>query len=965
MRIIIVRFKNINSLADEWEIDFSLPQFSENGLFVITGKTGSGKSSILDAVSLALYGKTPRFPDIKNNPIDEVMTRGAKDSYAEVEFEVNHKIYRSSWKIERNRNGNLNPVRRNISDENNVILAEQIKSCDAKIVEILGLTFEQFTKVILLAQGSFAAFLQADKADKGELLEQITGTEIYGEISKRVFERCRSENRKLENISIELSAVKVLPEEEVGCLQKEIAEIEEQKTALEKELLSVETARKWLNDLADLRKQIDASKDKLPNLENAVNVANSALQNAEHELKLLKEEQERVTALFVKVRELDTKIAEKNSMLNPLTEAINALENEISQSKDDLTAKRIDNEQIAKVLHEKTSLANDKSKALQSLKSELAELLGGKQIADYQAEKERIIAFGKEIANMISTIKQLISSRSEIEKNEKIIIQNSAMEEELSESLAAEYKSLKAAESQIALLQENILLAKTVQSLEQHRQSLEDGKECPLCGATEHPFAKGNAPRMGDREKELKSLQEHLSDMQKQISTSEKRFAKTGSDRENAQKNKALEENKLIENRKKLEIILSETVELEHRIPAITEDGNSMDDLEKIRQAELEKYNRINCIVENAVKTESAISSLRDIEIPKINSEIDVINNKIVDLRIAVTALSASITEKDVQLKTQCAERERVLNERRQLENVRKELFGDKIVDMEEKRLKKAVDDKEQVKNASENAKNAAFAKLTEIKAVIAQNEKRLSENQSKEITGKTLDELQKEWDEKKTLSDELSQKTGANRQALETNRRNYERNRQILAEKDKQQAVCDKWQRLNVLIGSADGKKYRNFAQALTFENLISLSNRQLRKMSERYILKRVGDAANPFELSVIDKFQNCDERTVQNLSGGEKFIVSLALALGLANMASRNMRIDTMFIDEGFGTLDSDYLDVALSVLSNLQNEGKLIGVISHLTELKERIATHIEVTPQGGGHSKIEIKTEAGSF
>ncbi|MDR3338739.1 MAG: ATP-dependent endonuclease, partial [Candidatus Symbiothrix sp.] len=98
---------------------------------------------------------------------------------------------------------------------------------------------------------------------------------------------------------------------------------------------------------------------------------------------------------------------------------------------------------------------------------------------------------------------------------------------------------------------------------------------------------------------------------------------------------------------------------------------------------------------------------------------------------------------------------------------------------------------------------------------------------------------------------------------------------------------------------------------------------------------------------------------RTAQNLSGGEKFIVSLSLALGLANMASRNMCIDTMFIDEGFGTLDSDYLDVALSALSNLQNEGKLIGVISHLSELKERIVTHIEVTSKGNGHSQIEIR------
>jgi exonuclease SbcC len=160
-------------------------------------------------------------------------------------------------------------------------------------------------------------------------------------------------------------------------------------------------------------------------------------------------------------------------------------------------------------------------------------------------------------------------------------------------------------------------------------------------------------------------------------------------------------------------------------------------------------------------------------------------------------------------------------------------------------------------------------------------------------------------------------------------------------------------------LLGSPDGKKFRNFAQSLTFEHLIALSNQQLQKMSDRYILKRTEAFDNPFQLSVIDRYQNNQERTSENLSGGEKFIVSLSLALGLANMAGKNMRIDTMFIDEGFGTLDSEYLDVAISALSNLQSEGKIIGVISHMPDLKERIATHIEVIPGGNGHSKIQVK------
>jgi exonuclease SbcC len=194
----------------------------------------------------------------------------------------------------------------------------------------------------------------------------------------------------------------------------------------------------------------------------------------------------------------------------------------------------------------------------------------------------------------------------------------------------------------------------------------------------------------------------------------------------------------------------------------------------------------------------------------------------------------------------------------------------------------------------------------------------------------------------------------------LNTNKLHTEYVSSLVPKKLKQEENVKKWGILNDQIGSSDGKKYRNFAQALTFEYLITLANKQLHKMSERYTLKRTGDSNNPFELSVIDRFQNYDERTAQNLSGGEKFIVSLSLALGLANMASKNMQIDSMFIDEGFGTLDSETLDVALNALSNLQNEGKIIGVISHLSELKERIATHIKVVQTGNGYSKIELRT-----
>ena len=169
-----------------------------------------------------------------------------------------------------------------------------------------------------------------------------------------------------------------------------------------------------------------------------------------------------------------------------------------------------------------------------------------------------------------------------------------------------------------------------------------------------------------------------------------------------------------------------------------------------------------------------------------------------------------------------------------------------------------------------------------------------------------------------------------------------------------KQRQVCDDWDALHALIGSADGKKYRNFAQGLTFDGLIGHANRQLQSMGDRYLLVR--DSVQPLELNVMDNWQAGEVRSTRNLSGGEGFLISLALALGLSQMASRNVRVDSLFLDEGFGTLDDDALEVAINTLAALKGEDKLIGVISHVAALKERIATRIEVLPGRDGRSSL---------
>ncbi|MDE4454041.1 AAA family ATPase [Psychrobacter sp. DAB_AL62B] len=221
-------------------------------------------------------------------------------------------------------------------------------------------------------------------------------------------------------------------------------------------------------------------------------------------------------------------------------------------------------------------------------------------------------------------------------------------------------------------------------------------------------------------------------------------------------------------------------------------------------------------------------------------------------------------------------------------------------------------------------------------------------------MTDASREMLASQYHQIQTDIDQLSQQIGAIDQKLKDNAsQKGEQAAQLIAINEQKQKL-QVWQQLHTLIGSADGKKYRTFAQGLTFEVMINHANDQLQKMSDRYLL--IHDDSNPLELNVIDNYQGGDIRSTKNLSGGEGFIISLALALGLSQMASHNIRVDSLFLDEGFGTLDEESLDIALDTLTSLQQEGKLIGIISHVQALKERILTQIKVEKLSGGFSQI---------
>jgi exonuclease SbcC len=186
------------------------------------------------------------------------------------------------------------------------------------------------------------------------------------------------------------------------------------------------------------------------------------------------------------------------------------------------------------------------------------------------------------------------------------------------------------------------------------------------------------------------------------------------------------------------------------------------------------------------------------------------------------------------------------------------------------------------------------------------------------------------------------------------------ERAHSMMGEIERQRAIEERWAKMAELIGSADGKKFRNYAQQFTLDVLLGYANIHLAQLARRYRLERVASQAGPsLALMVRDQDMGGEIRSVNSLSGGESFLVSLALALGLASLSSNRVKVESLFIDEGFGSLDSDTLGVAMDALDALQSLGRKVGVISHVQEMTERISTKVLVRPAGGGSSAITVQ------
>ena len=953
MKILAIRLKNLTSIEGTVEVDFMAEPLHSAGIFAISGPTGAGKSTLLDALCLALYDKAPRFAtsvenvnlaDVGDNQINQsdvrnLLRRGTSDGYAEVDFlGIDGRRYRSRWSVRRTRNkinGSLQPQTLEVKElDTEKEFQGTKKELLIQLVELVGLTYEQFTRTVLLAQNDFATFLKSKGAAKAELLEKLTGTGVYSRISQEVYARNKAAQEEVTLIQNRMNVIELMPEEELLALQKE-KELSIEKRAAGIKLLAEQNEQ--LNVVRSLKIQEELWKKKQQEEQEEQareKVLQGALASQEEGLVHFKAQWEAIQPDLKKARQLDVQIQSQQSSYIQSQQILQAANRQVAEQEQKM---RVAAEQLqvsysslnrllshvgieeALQLEQVEEILRQEESKLAAATSTNEERLLRLNSFGYPLLAEEQVKLQKELTRQ-QNIRQLTETqtkaKTEIERLEKEVAN-------CLKQLTEQETALKVTQR----LYENARMAvgKDVKAL---RRQLQEGEACPVCGSTAHPYHQE---------------QEVVDTLFRSIEQ-EYNVASTNYQQMN---NRSIALQRDLAHQKTVDGQIAE------QLAALYKAGIEAGNEEQIQHRLAELAIRIL-----EYRNLYAEWQRGDEETKKIRTHCEALRENVSLCRLAMQKVSSAKEQLVILQNAASAELkrfeviEKALNvlrqERSQLLKGKSADEAEAAVAKREKELNLALEKARKEVEAVHNRLSGLQGEMKQIALVIGELQEQYKKIESPELLPEII---KKQQEENLNIERALSTMEACLLQQAK-NKLTVEQIAKELAEK---QTVAERWAKLNKLIGSADGAKFKVIAQSYTLNLLLLHANQHLSYLSKRYKLQQVPDT---LALQVID-CDMCDEiRTVYSLSGGESFLISLALALGLSSLSSNNLKVESLFIDEGFGSLDAESLRTAMEALEQLQMQGRKIGVISHVQEMSERISVQVQVHKKVNGKSVLTV-------
>ncbi|MBC8603379.1 AAA family ATPase [Parabacteroides acidifaciens] len=996
MKILAIRGRNLASLEGDFEIDFTAEPLLSAGIFAISGPTGAGKSTLLDAMCLALFARTPRtdqakennvkLQDVSNEQLSQsdprfLLRRGTASGYAEVDFvALNGHRYRARWSVSRARdkeNGRLQNPRLALYNLDKAEEEQGTRSeLQARIIDLIGLTFEQFTRSVLLAQNDFSTFLKAEQGEKASLLEKLTGTELYSAISRQIFEKNARAKEAFDAIQLRIQSVELLTDEEESDLHLRLAatekELQRQEKAKAEQQALQEAVRAAEQSIAARQVQQKEAADRLAR-------ATELLAIARREYEKGVEEQQASEARFKSLQQeilqarkldiqLDTALRDRSDSERRLKDATARKKEAEDKYQAAVLRRKQGAEEIARLtawrerFKDKESIAEQLSALLLHLDAAAAARLGMETASrSIDSIIKEVMELGKQLIGMQKTAmgKQRVLQQTEEEYRK----QEEGLKAIDVPALDKQIEQLRREREQLLIEQARLEASGDIKEL---RAKLQEGQPCPVCGSTHHPFvASPDTPLTPSREgkeivpvaamtlqlqalsqkkeaytvgtRELARLQQQLLRLHKELADSEAACKEIVSKQQLVASRHEQEQATVKEQAAKLVQSLSAADVLF---------GNS--DWKKAWQQNPDAFRKT--LTDFARQWHENTDKLRLLERQESaqKAECESLASFLPSLgKQYEEALQLNEKNRSVFTALQ-AERAKLLNGR-PADAVEQE-YSRRMEELKE-RLKKLLATQTEQSGIAEQTRGIAdqIAKdLAEASADLARRREALDKWTADYLAssdGRQLEDTLPRITQEKT---ELAFR-------LRTQTDNKAKVSGLQEELNVRRIESERWAKLNELAGSADGAKFRRIAQGYTLDVLLSYANVQLRELTRRYRLERVPET---LALQVIDR-DMCDEvRTVHSLSGGESFLVSLALALGLSSLSSNRMKVESLFIDEGFGSLDADTLRVAMDALESLRTQGRKIGVISHVQEMTERIPVRICVNRAGNGRSYLEV-------